>query len=113
MGTQHTPEPWRQSTRNPDIVYAGNIRIAKCCADIAYTKEEEANARRIAAAVNACAGIETETLEAAHLNQTIQNMILEKKQLQAENERLKQSHKELLGFIAHVASNNTKNIKPD
>lgn len=75
MSTQHTQEPWRIES-NPDT-YTDGVHI---CGDANDTtngagicglwidtelsnEEQEANARRIVACVNACAGIPTEVLE--------------------------------------------------
>ena len=64
--TEHTPEPWR-------LIWWGSERypfpLSIQSADDRYwiardgQVSSEANARRIVAAVNACSGIPTETLE--------------------------------------------------
>lgn len=62
----HSPEPWDADGR---LVFAGTKLVARCseCHPARYETPQhwtqEANARRIAAAVNACAGIPTEQLE--------------------------------------------------
>lgn len=62
--TKHTQEPWRVETRGNlrarQFIEAGQFRIAEC-----LTRDQAANARRIIACVNACAGIPTEALEIA------------------------------------------------
>lgn len=66
--TAHTPEPWRyvdESTPGDAEIGVRNFAIesADCEFDIASLIFNEANARRICAAVNACKGISTEALE--------------------------------------------------
>lgn len=73
MTTQHTPEPWRVAEESFDNggIQESVIRGLDGRAAIAVTLEfgpnnpgmREANARRIVACVNACAGIRTEALE--------------------------------------------------
>ena len=74
MSQQHTPEPWRvfsHSWSNTSVL-ADGFDHAICGLDINHATEESqesdealmgANARRIVACVNACAGIPTEALE--------------------------------------------------
>lgn len=66
METKHTVEPWHIAkygkVKNED---SGLIWISvNGCSGA----EAEANARRIVACVNACAGVQTETLERVPLN---------------------------------------------
>lgn len=73
--THHTPEPWATDYRErPDGMFAQEVFDAngETIATLAWfpvysgvgtTTNREANARRIVACVNACAGLETETLE--------------------------------------------------
>lgn len=60
MTQQHTPEPWEQFE---SIVYMGMHGGF----DLAGCPLPEANARRIVACVNACAGLDTEYLETVGL----------------------------------------------
>ena len=74
----HTPEPWLLiQRRNIDSIIAGGPLKDMHTGDQVPTQiasasqqdwmsggEREANARRIVACVNACAGIDTESLEA-------------------------------------------------
>ena len=74
MSQQHTPEPWRvfsHSWSNTSVL-ADGFDHAICGLDINHATEESqesdealmgANARRIVACVNACAGLTTEILE--------------------------------------------------
>lgn len=69
MSEQHTPEPWLVSKRT---VFALNERGTNIFSAILQdvhtsTEELEANARRIVACVNACAGFSIEELEGASL----------------------------------------------
>lgn len=67
--SEHTPEPWKRATD----IYAdrgciddsNDVRIAttSMMARIASKEEIAANARRIVACVNACAGLDLESLE--------------------------------------------------
>ena len=63
MKTEHTPEPWFWSEKYGEVCFRSkeddqSYGIA-CPVDLT----EEANARRIVACVNACAGLPTEVLE--------------------------------------------------
>ena len=66
---EHTPEPWRMHTRAVAYITSEDHGVADCsCWDDSTQDtmhEKEANARRIVAAINACAGIPTEDLEDA------------------------------------------------
>lgn len=68
MGAAHTPEPWSCGGGIPTNIWSEasrGIRIARTDFDGDEQHPEAiANARRIVACVNACAGIETESLEA-------------------------------------------------
>ncbi len=71
--TQHTPEPWNYKVAEWENIYGkvyGNLAIvnAQCQEMFRSTRllpyeEQEANAHRIVACINACAGIPTEALE--------------------------------------------------
>ena len=73
--SKHTPEPWVMSTKasgNWWHISAGNQAIATVHAaskkrNEPYASMFEANARRIIACVNACAGLPTEQLESSPL----------------------------------------------
>lgn len=64
---KHTSEPWSQRDQYVRAPAKGKLtpHIAQiCCGNTARPTEQElANARRIVACVNACAGIPTEALE--------------------------------------------------
>ena len=62
----HTPEPWRTDKEcgfPQDIHDANGLLFLRCGSDFENQIYGEANARRIVACVNACAGIRTEALE--------------------------------------------------
>ena len=71
MNTEHTPEPWRYVEMYeeciPKVLATGPTGYPECTASVPVwrrnIKEANANARRIVACVNACAGIPTEALE--------------------------------------------------
>ena len=67
---KHTPEPWRETinccddyTSHPILIYSGAQYVAQIAHDQNEGDETEANARRIVACVNACAGYSTDALE--------------------------------------------------
>ena len=69
----HTPEPWKQGTNYPGRVLSvpTNRSVAECGLDTDQPSEEElANAARIVACVNGCAGLNPassrEVVEALH-----------------------------------------------
>lgn len=65
MKTDHTPEPWRIGTPPPNGEQTiGNEKgLMVAVATTGHGVSAEANARRIVACVNACAGIPTDDLE--------------------------------------------------
>lgn len=93
----HTKEPWdiidlRKDEENPieriSIVKIRNekpiiARIQNTVSGNPLTKEDEENARRIVACVNACAGLSTEELEAYKhadlLSSGIENIVLKQR----------------------------------
>lgn len=111
---KHTPEPWayyddRKSTGRIEIVGLGKTvsRIYLSVPD-----EDVANARRITACVNACAGIDTELLEIIEDNDktlagVIANVEKQRDELLAALERFMDSHEECTdfdGFTAQIVS---------
>jgi len=64
----HTKEPWIKDNHTgiPTNIFSEvGMRVARCDFDGDHESlEAQANARRIVACVNACIGIDTETLEA-------------------------------------------------
>ena len=87
--SKHTPEPWVMSTKadgNWWHISAGNQAIAAVHAaskkrNEPYASMFEANARRIVACVNACAGVDTDLLEAGELDKPTMLVIQENKDL--------------------------------
>lgn len=69
MSEQHTPEPWLVSKRTVFALNERGTNIFSAIVQDAHTSTEEleANARRIVACVNACAGFSIEELEGASL----------------------------------------------
>jgi hypothetical protein len=77
MNMSHTKEPWVElpgGRHDPEVIITTQDRIDQsrgeiCGMDIEFTgkhgEEQKANARRIVACVNACAGIPTDVLEHA------------------------------------------------
>jgi hypothetical protein len=65
--TQHTPEPWKVYDGRGGYIYVGpavpDDPVVAVCHD--YLADSAANARRIVACVNACAGIPTEELDSS------------------------------------------------
>jgi hypothetical protein len=74
--SKHSPEPWAiirgHETGRPMGLVAGEEHVV-CWGGISRSASEvgDANARRIVAAVNACAGIPTEALEAGALGKAL------------------------------------------
>jgi hypothetical protein len=108
---EHTKEPWEVKTvPNTDQTYFIQSKIGT----IASVKngygwqEVEANARRIVACVNACAGIPTESLNQGGLDALIDAHIRIGRSntincLQAENKRLREALKQIAyGSWAHI-----------
>lgn len=86
--SKHTPEPWFYHRQGFSTVYiearigGGMLQeIAACgpCQD--GTEQQDENARRIVACVNACAGVDTDLLEAGELDKPIMMVIQENKDL--------------------------------
>lgn len=64
---EHTEEPWRVAEEGRYVrVYAGAFLLAEYSADNVYAV---ANARRIVACVNACAGMPTDEIESYGLGE--------------------------------------------
>jgi hypothetical protein len=72
---QHTPEPWSYIGHGTQTISSGANYVASIARYNADTKEiwvNEADGKRIVAAVNACAGIPTEALEAGAIASGLQ-----------------------------------------
>lgn len=69
MTVTHSPEPWRVTPDDPAgaIEDANGVQCAEAWPGNGLEAEQDANARRIVAAVNAVAGISTEALESGAL----------------------------------------------
>lgn len=65
MKSNHSVEPWSVNESFPTAIYGPDCMIASTKTEMVFKDRMEANARRITAAVNACAGIPTEELEGA------------------------------------------------
>ena len=64
MKTDHTPEPWRVGRRGNDVVGSNGLGdTVAMMIDCDSDEQTHANARRIVACVNACAGLSTGFLE--------------------------------------------------
>lgn len=71
--SKHTPEPWKIANGRKTDLYMGwdtiigisedGDKFVLCRVNANYEELGKTNARRIVACVNACAGIETDTLE--------------------------------------------------
>jgi len=68
--TQHTAEPWALHLVYPPLIYGGGCIVATVDTSSPEPGERDANAERIVACVNGCAGINPEAvpglLEALH-----------------------------------------------
>lgn len=84
--SEHTKEPWRVE-RTGVYSDAGKCVMGAVCGD-PIRATSEANARRIVACVNACAGIRTEALEhRAHLLKAEDDQMAERSNLRLTAER--------------------------
>lgn len=101
---EHTPTPWGLDKENPRLIrqlvapghVIGKVRITKGAI--------EANAHRIVACVNACEGIETETLqgfEGAEFNQVLK-LCQQIDTVTKQNARLLEA---LKGYESHITKN--------
>ena len=110
MKTEHTPEPWFWSEKYGEVCFRSkeddqSYGIA-CPVDLT----EEANARRIVACVNACAGLPTEVLERYKLGVIgvdYKSTKQQRDELLAALERFMDSHEECTdfdGFTAQIVS---------
>jgi hypothetical protein len=84
---KHTPEPWKVSgtgtMRYIDVpVGNGILQEVATCMRVEYG-DMEANARRIVACVNACAGISTEVLEYNAMHGGVAGLEQQRDQLRA------------------------------
>ena len=110
---KHTPEPWFSQYDDNGFYEIGSESVSL---RLAFTYGEgdtdEANARRITACVNACAGIDTELLEIIADNDktlagVIANVEKQRDELLAALERFMDSHEECTdfdGFTAQIVS---------
>lgn len=66
--TKHTPEPWAVYPNEKRVSFGHQhsphnfVSIGSCFSRVTYLPEDAANAARIVACVNACAGIDNEVL---------------------------------------------------
>lgn len=71
-GDKHSPEPWRvEQGSMRDIETATGTTVVWGHDDYSEPTMSEANARRIVACVNACAGMSTEALEGDALDRLV------------------------------------------
>ena len=99
MTTHHTPEPWRANAAQADIEGPDGEEVAVCYCNDDDGSDAIANARRIVACVNACAGIPTEELESAG---TIAVEV--KDEMQDELLHVIRQRDELLDVINHIVN---------
>jgi len=78
----HTPEPWR--ARYSIVYFKGNVGGF----DLRDCPSPEANARRIVACVNACAGISNEHLELTTVAQMVAAAVTQRDKLERERNAL-------------------------
>ena len=67
--TKHSPEPWYQDPE--DCAWLGGASVFSEKGPVRLCEVSEADARRIVACVNACAGLPTEALEAGALGRAL------------------------------------------
>ena len=94
---KHTPEPWQVFEDDPRAIVTKEnpmLSLLSVGEDGLAIMYEEADARRIVACVNACAGIDTELLEIIEDNDktlagVIANVEKQRDELMAENKQLR------------------------
>ena len=115
---KHTPEPWviGRPPPNGEQTIGDKNGLMVAVATTGYGVNSEANARRIVACVNACAGCATEVLETAPVgffNSTyghpkyLEEITKQRDELLAALERFMDSHEECTdfdGFTAQIVS---------
>lgn len=81
---QHTPEPWKHVGQG-DIIGANNDDT---CAAYLRADIGDANARRIVACVNACAGIPTDVLEDKSILKADDDLRIKREELEKQRDEL-------------------------
>ena len=86
--SEHTPEPWYREFEggNWRVMAAdenGGYTLADMCCD-----DQEANARRIVACVNACAGLSNEFLSVATRDDYAMRLVLEADEMRRQRDEL-------------------------
>ena len=101
MSEQHTPEPWLVSKRTVFALNERGTNIFSAIVQDAHTSTEEleANARRIVACVNACAGISTVELDMD--NSMFIAALREKRELRKQRDELLAALEEAAFRAAH------------
>ncbi len=106
--SEHTKEPWMVADMT-EWLTIGGVDIGAVCriknevSGKPLSEEDRANARRIVACVNACAGISTETLEAEGLPPTLSADSETIRQQQAEIDRLTEQRDRLLKALGDLS----------
>ena len=102
----HTKEPWSFSPAENGLewgVEAGKWGVA-ICADAPGDGTSEANARRIVACVNACAGISTDALEIGRMSPDAFH------ENESRADKAEQQRDELLVALDSIANESTRNL---
>ena len=103
---KHTREPWRVDTENDTVILAQrNLEVCATYTSDVTPEEDEANARRIVACVNACAGYWVNQLESTIMEQGGFAAII--RDLGNEKFQAKQQRDELLAAIKAYLNENT------
>lgn len=105
MTDKHTPEPWIIPSGEHHITSAANDEVRKYwCITTRDTgrhyppEVSNANARRIVACINACAGFSTEDLEIAP-EKSLHNLALFSKQLNEQREELLEALENMVSMM--------------
>lgn len=109
--TEHTPEPWRVELVNHALGdtgdYEGVVEIRSGDAKRPMIEiwddsdEAEANARRIVACVNACAGIPTDDLEHGDIAKALKIFALDSATFRRQRDELLAELEELSLYVAY------------
>lgn len=107
--SKHTPEPWAIWNSGDGIIAAeemwfshGGIALIACNSKV-DGRAAKANARRIVACVNACAGVDTDLLEAGELDKPTMLVIQENKDLKHRCDELLAALEGVLAVVSDSA----------
>lgn len=100
---QHTAEPWKfRKAKTVTHIFNAARPIAKIGSGHVENPQDESNARRIVACVNACEGIDTLQLEILDVKTTLDGA----DELIKQRDQLKQQRDKLLAMVKTIVQSN-------